>query len=313
MFDDDENEVFQLEEETSPKQLLKPIIDFLKEHTCYDMMPASNKVVVFDIDTQVKEAFRLAAEEHLQFTVLWDGKTKNICGVLTVTDLIDVLYHYHEEPKVIKELIHNNTIRKWREIGTRNRPEQLLQLSPDESLMSVITFFDKKGIRRAPVVSDGCILHILTHALILSYLMKKINDQLPIFKKSLLELGIGTYAKIKTAKPTDKVFDVISMFSQYTISAVPIVNEKGSVIDVYSRTDVLYMTKDFDVGQTIEEALKEKPKIPVYTCVQTETFENIIRHLSKSRIHRLLIMDDDARVIGIVSVSDILKFFLKNV
>jgi 5'-AMP-activated protein kinase, regulatory gamma subunit len=77
----------------------------------------------------------------------------------------------------------------------------------------------------------------------------------------LAELGIGTYTKIKTARPTDKLFDVITMFSQFSISAVPIVNEKGVVMDVYSRTDVIYMTKEFDVGQTIEEALKTKPKV----------------------------------------------------
>ena len=144
MFDDDESEVFQLKKKKKKKNLL------------------------FSID--------------LQFTVLWDGKTKNICGVLTVTDLIDVLYHYHEKPNVIKELIRKNTIRKWREIGTRKRPQKLLQLSPDQNLLNVINFFEKSGIRRAPVVSDGCILHILTHALILSFLMKKVKKKKIFFK-----------------------------------------------------------------------------------------------------------------------------------
>jgi CBS domain-containing protein len=106
---------------------------------------------------------------------LWDGQTESICGVLTVTDLIDVLYHYNEKPEVIKELIHKNTIRKWRQIGTRKRPEKLLKLSPDENLLGVINFLEKNHIRRAPVVADGCILHVLTHALLISYLMKNVT------------------------------------------------------------------------------------------------------------------------------------------
>jgi 6-pyruvoyl-tetrahydropterin synthase len=60
---DEEDEDFLIEE-ASTKTLLKPIIEFFKTHTCYEMMPSSNKVVVFDMDTQVKEAFRFAAEER---------------------------------------------------------------------------------------------------------------------------------------------------------------------------------------------------------------------------------------------------------
>jgi hypothetical protein len=68
MFDEEDDD-FLIEEATS-KTLLKPIIEFFKTHTCYEMMPSSNKVVVFDIDTQVKEAFRFAAEERKKKTIL---------------------------------------------------------------------------------------------------------------------------------------------------------------------------------------------------------------------------------------------------
>jgi hypothetical protein len=67
MFDEEDDD-FLIEEATS-KTLLKPIIEFFKTHTCYEMMPSSNKVVVFDIDTQVKEAFRFAAEERKKKTI----------------------------------------------------------------------------------------------------------------------------------------------------------------------------------------------------------------------------------------------------
>lgn len=44
------------------KKLVSPIIKFLKKHTCYDIMPSSTKVIVFDIDAKVKEAFKVAVE-----------------------------------------------------------------------------------------------------------------------------------------------------------------------------------------------------------------------------------------------------------
>jgi hypothetical protein len=63
----DANELLMDEEITTPlkldvKELSKPIIKFFKKHSAYDIMPSSTKVIVFDIDAKVKEAFSVAAE-----------------------------------------------------------------------------------------------------------------------------------------------------------------------------------------------------------------------------------------------------------
>jgi 5'-AMP-activated protein kinase regulatory gamma subunit len=235
-----------------------------------------------------------------------------LTGILTVTDLIDVLIHYHNETNVIKDLVEVHTIRKWRAIGHRKRPSELISTNPEENLWNIITILENNKIRRIPVVADGSLLHVISHAILLAYLVKNIDFDLPIFKKTLVELGIGTFSESITSTGEEKLFDVINKFSKHQISAVPIVNSSGVVINVYSRTDVMYITKSFDLDQTVEEALKTRPKIPVYTCVKTETLENVLKDLSKSRIHRLVIVDSEKRVIGVVSVSDILKFFIKN-
>lgn len=66
----DENNDFLSEENLSNynlKKLVSPIIKFLKKHTCYDVMPSSTKVIVFDIDAKVKEAFKVAVESSKFF------------------------------------------------------------------------------------------------------------------------------------------------------------------------------------------------------------------------------------------------------
>lgn len=311
----DENEL--LVDELGPvplelNELKKPIIKFFKKHSCYDIMPASTKVIVFDIDAQVKEAFSVAVENNIQFATLYDSKLSKLCGILTVTDLIDVLIHYHNETNVIKDLVNVHTIRKWRTIGTRKRPLELISSSPEENLWTVMNSLEKNRIRRIPVLAEGSLLHVVTHAKILAYLVKNVDFDLAIFKKTLVELGIGTFKEPVIATPDEKLFDVIKKFAKHQISAVPIVNSSGVVINVYSRTDVMFITKSFDLDQTVEEALKSRPKIPVYTCIKNETLENVLKDLSKSRIHRLVIVDEKERVIGVVSVSDILKFFLHD-
>lgn len=49
----------------------------------------------------------------MNFATLWDSKRKEPVGMLTVTDLIDVLLHYHKNSNLVKELIDVAQIRKW--------------------------------------------------------------------------------------------------------------------------------------------------------------------------------------------------------
>jgi 5'-AMP-activated protein kinase, regulatory gamma subunit len=78
----------------------------------------------------------------------------------------------------------------------------------------------------------------------------------------LRKLGIGTYISpppadevlsghnpyhpIATANMTTTVFDVVHMFSERGISAVPIVDEDGVVVNLYETVDVIVRRSSFD-------------------------------------------------------------------
>jgi Mg/Co/Ni transporter MgtE len=62
---------------------------------------------------------------------------------------------------------------------------------------------------------------------------------------SVRELGIGTYCgedtlePIATATLQTTVFDVVHMFSERGISAVPIIDDNGKVVNLYETVDVI--------------------------------------------------------------------------
>jgi 5'-AMP-activated protein kinase regulatory gamma subunit len=297
------------------QELLDPIFNFYESKTNYDCMPNSGKVMVFDIDLPVRDAFQVAAVNDISFATLWDGQSSQLVGMLTVTDLIDILLHYHSETNVIQDLIAQKQIRYWRQLQNRSRPSQLIYVTPEDSLLTSIYTLEKYKIHRLPVISPrGSLLHIITHSLLLAYLVNNMQFDSPIFKYSLEALGIGTFENMITATPKMPLFDVLNLFAKYKVSAIPIVDDHNVVIDVFSRYDIVYLVRDGDykLEITMEEALKKRPKIPVFTCTKNESFEKVLRHLASTRIHRLVCVDDNARVVGIVSISDIFSFLLYN-
>jgi len=53
------------------------------------------------------------------------------------------------------------------------------------------------------------------------------------------QLGPNPYHPIATATKNTTVFDVVHMFSERGISAVPIIDENGVVVNLYETVDVI--------------------------------------------------------------------------
>ncbi|KAL9657303.1 hypothetical protein ABK040_011523 [Willaertia magna] len=297
------------------EEILNPILEFFKHNTNYDLMPYSGKVIVFDIDLPVREAFQVAANNDISFASLWDSEKSCLVGMLTVTDLIDILLLFHNQMDIIQDLVTHKTIREWRAMQKRNRPDKLIYVTPEDTILTAIHTLSKYAIHRLPVLSPkGALLHIITHSHLLAYLVQNLKFDSPIFQYSLEDLGIGTYSNVVTAKTDMQLFAAVCLFAKYKISAIPVVDDKGGVVDVFSRYDIVYFVRDGDyrLEMTLGEALKTRPRIPVFTCTKKESFEKVLRHLSCTRIHRLVCVDELSRVVGIVSISDIFSFLMKK-
>lgn len=67
----------------------------------------------------------------------------------------------------------------------------------------------------------------------------KIGTYVSAQRSSDVPAGSNPYHPIATATLTTPVFDVVHMFSERSISAVPIINEEGIVVNLYETVDVI--------------------------------------------------------------------------
>ncbi|CAO3615464.1 unnamed protein product [Cunninghamella echinulata] len=59
---------------------------FLKQHTAYDVLPVSYRLIVFDTHLLVKKALAALVQNGIVSAPLWDSATQNYAGMLTVAD-----------------------------------------------------------------------------------------------------------------------------------------------------------------------------------------------------------------------------------
>ncbi|NXD78705.1 AAKG3 kinase, partial [Halcyon senegalensis] len=289
---------------------------FMRSHCCYDAIPTSCKLVVFDISLEIKKAFVALVANGVRAAPLWDSKTQSFVGMLTITDFINILHRYYRSPLVQIYEVEEHKIETWREVYLQGSFKPLVYISPSNSLFDAVYSLIKHKIHRLPVIEpiSGNVLHILTHKRILKFL-HIFGSTIPkprFLKKTVQELCIGTFRDVAVVPETAPVYTALEIFVDRRVSALPVINDAGQVVGLYSRFDVIHLAaqktyNNLDIS--VRDALRQRTICleGVLTCYPHETMEDVIDRIAKAQVHRLVLVDENQYPRGIVSLSDILQ------
>src|ERR687883_248811 len=104
-----------------------------------------------------------------------------------------------------------------------------------------------------------------------------------------------------TIRPDRPVSEALNVMERYHISGVPVVDEDGHLVGIITNRDLRFETR-FDIP--VSEVMTKQPlvTVPVGT-----TLEQAKAVLQKHRIEKLLVIDDDKHLKGLITVKDIQK------
>lgn len=291
---------------------------FMKCHTCYDLVPKSSKLVIFDTQLAVKKAFFALVYNGVRAAPLWDTKRQRFIGLLTITDFILILQKYYKEPHAKIEELEEHRIETWREV-LREYEKPLLYIRPDQSLFDAIRILIENHVHRLPIVDPvtNNVVFILTHKRILRFFYLYIYDwpQPSYMSKTLEELNLGTYDNLHIIKESSTVIEALGYFVKYRVSALPVVDQNNNLVNIYSKFDVIGLAPDKsyrNLNMTINEALSYRKERfeAVAKCYRHESLSTCMERIVKAEVHRLVIVDSNERVIGILSLSDLLNYIV---
>src|SRR5437763_16948057 len=104
-----------------------------------------------------------------------------------------------------------------------------------------------------------------------------------------------------TIRPDRPVSEALAVMQRYKISGVPVVDEGGHLVGIITNRDLRFETR-FDIP--ISAVMTKQP--PVTVPVGT-TLDEAKVVLQKHRIEKLLVIDDDKHLKGLITVKDIQK------
>lgn len=291
---------------------------FMHAYHCYDLIPTSSKIVVLDTRLNVKKAFLALIYNGVRAAPLWNAADQKYIGMLTITDFIRILHQYYKQPGADMMELEEHKISTWRDVLIEyTRP--IIYLHPEASLFEAIQKLHQHRVHRLPVIdkTTGNALFIVTHKRILRFLFLYLYEipEPDFMHKTLAELNLGTFEDLATAKADMSVIDAINLFVERRVSALPVIDDNRQVIDVYAKFDVINVAAEKaynDLSITIAQSMKNRRESfeGVQMCKKTETLKVVMERIAKAEVHRLIVVNEDGQLEGIVSLSDILHFLI---
>jgi 5'-AMP-activated protein kinase regulatory gamma subunit len=248
---------------------------------------------------------------------LWDSEFQYFAGMLTVTDYVKLLLHYHKMQPFDMSVIEEDSIATWKD------RQQLVHVSPETSLQDAMNILCQNKVHWLPVIHpiSGNMLHILTYSHLLRHLyyIFKRNGlrHPPFFKRKLEELNVGTYENLTLLIPETPLHVALDVLVSRRLSAVPIVNKSGSLSFVFAKSDILdlaahngHTNLNASVGDVMKlHLLKKKPA----TCHKSDTLYHAIEQIVTAKEQRLIVVSSIGhKLIGVVSVSDVIQCIVEQ-
>ncbi|MFD1662094.1 CBS domain-containing protein [Streptomyces caeni] len=103
--------------------------------------------------------------------------------------------------------------------------------------------------------------------------------------------------------------EIVESMRQWRVSALPVLSEEGRVVGVVSEADLLVRAQGDDTSGALTAA--RLMTVPAVTVPRTATIEGAARLMARGPLKRLPVVDDEGRLVGVVSRSDLLKIYLR--
>jgi IMP dehydrogenase len=107
-----------------------------------------------------------------------------------------------------------------------------------------------------------------------------------------------------TLAPQNKIYEALDLMKQYRISGVPITEDgskEGRLVGILTNRDLRFET---NVHRSIDEVMT---KAPLFTVPVGTTLDEAREHLHRHKVEKLLVVDRDFRLKGLITVKDIQK------
>lgn len=325
------------------------VSEILLHNTIYDVVPVSSKIAVLDARLPVKQAFKIMHDEGLSLVPLWDDQQQTVTGMLTASDFVLILRKLQRNIRTLgHEELEMHSVSAWKEAklqfyggpdvaAIQRRP--LIHVKDSDNLRDVALAIIRNEISSVPIFKSSTdssgmpLLGLATLPGIVKFICSKLQEQpegYSFLQNQIVSMPIGTWSphtgkasnrQLRTSRPSTPLNSCLDLLLEDRVSSIPIVDDNGALLDVYSLSDIMALGKNdvytrIELEQvTVEHALELQYQVNgrrhCHTCLSTSTFLEVLEQLSAPGVRRVVVIEPRSRFVqGIISLRDAFTFLI---
>eukprot|EP00011_Vannellida_sp_DIVA3-517-6-12_P003140 CAMPEP_0114628438 /NCGR_PEP_ID=MMETSP0168-20121206/12821_1 /TAXON_ID=95228 ORGANISM="Vannella sp., Strain DIVA3 517/6/12" /NCGR_SAMPLE_ID=MMETSP0168 /ASSEMBLY_ACC=CAM_ASM_000044 /LENGTH=497 /DNA_ID=CAMNT_0001839821 /DNA_START=93 /DNA_END=1586 /DNA_ORIENTATION=- len=274
--------------------------------------PSDFTLVCLTTDMSPASALDMLAEKDILSAPVRHHKTKKVVGSLDVLDLVTYLL---DLCKVNSELDMQREFEKSTiaDLAAAN-VDKFVQLDHTDNLYRAFQVFSA-GYHRIHVVHDDRIIAVLSQSSVIDLLAHEPRLLGHKAQKTLDELHAARPRKNLYAVHTQaKTYVAFDLMARHQVSAVPIVTAENKLVGALESRDIkgmhlgTFVLLTYGVKEYKDIVLRQETHMSTSfaTIKPTDTLFQAVKLLSQKRTHRLWVVSDDGKLLGLLSLGDLL-------
>jgi len=305
--------------------------DFLTEYKCASpLFPRLfAPVIAISSDVTLLEAFqKLIQLKILSMPMLSiDGKLE---GIFSMQDFMNILVTECEEKEITdlkeeqfgdflqKKQFVTKKLKQFPEIG---QLEPVVTVRGSDPILKAAQLMVTRNVHRVIVLDDsGNIINLITQSRLVA-LLSTVLDTVPDGPKTLQELNLG-FKQVISVRDNTTAFQAFKVIRDKKLLAVAVVDEQGKLVGNVSVSDLKALGYRLEYFKLLTAPLFTylrvvrdrselvSPKLidqPVLYVKPKDSLAYTLRLLYTYRVHRVYIVDDDRKPIGVVALVDVIN------
>jgi CBS domain-containing protein len=298
-------------------------------------------------DATISQALKILIDNKVQAVPVVDHNSGKPLYILSMMNILDYLLQVFNENDFKTDYSHQ--FLQWLE-GKPEKVAQekltVIEQKIDYKLDDAVTIDESASILDALKLSldnkihrvlvlnaDGKLSNLITQSRIIQFVAVML-DNLPKTSKSLAELNLGV-SPVLTISEDQTAFHAFKLMKEKRVSGLAVVDANGKLVGSISASDLKIIGYDVKfwnlLGLSVKDYLNEinksghpeyrshlflwarEPNGPpiVIKCKKTDTLKFATKLLNFYRVHRVYIVDDDNRPVGILTLREVLQTLLQ--
>ncbi|KAL3763298.1 hypothetical protein ACHAWU_009001 [Discostella pseudostelligera] len=208
-------------------------------------------------------------------------------------------------------------------LAARNPVDQTY--SKDTLLLDICKGLTSRHMHRVPITDSSsgtpvCI-GIISQSGLVAFLASKCPHG--SLDETMIDAGLSFRKDVVQVAESETAFTTFELLDSKRLSGIAVVDEDGKLIGNTSAVDIKNAV--MDAGRTVmdmdilsylacvrQSQVMKNCKVPNCHVREDATVGNVVNLLAKTGFHRVFVVDDGMKPVGVISFTDIIQFFVKS-